>query len=394
MKTLVLNSGSSSLKYRLFSGETPLADGLAEQIGEPTGHLVYHNLEKKLEHNLTEPLKDHKEALKQVLAFLTDPQLGVLANPEELGAVGHRVVHGGEHFSASAIINDEVLAAIHSCVPLAPLHNPANILGIETAKEVFPKAKQIAVFDTAFHQSLPERAYRYALPESHYKDLGIRRYGFHGTSHRYVAQEAARFLGRPLEELKIITLHLGNGSSMAAIKGGRSIDTTMGLTPLEGLVMGTRSGDLDPAIPGFLAQHLSLDAAGVDQVLNKKSGFKGLTGSNDLRTIEAGYQAGGQAERLALELASYRIQKYIGAYLAILGGLDALVFTAGIGEHSALFRKLCVEGLEHLGIELDPQANQHPHQPDLSAQHSKTKILTLPTNEELQIVRECLGVIG
>ncbi|OGH02749.1 MAG: acetate kinase [Candidatus Lambdaproteobacteria bacterium RIFOXYD1_FULL_56_27] len=387
MKTLVLNCGSSSIKYRLYDGETLLADGLAERIGESSGRLTYHGKGEAVEQ--TGPIQDHQSGMERVLQLLTHPKTGVLANKEDLTQIGHRVVHGGEAFQQPALITQAVLQAIKDCIPLAPLHNPANITGIEVATQVFPGAKQIAVFDTAFHQTLPEKAYRYALPEAHYQELRVRRYGFHGTSHKFVALEAAKVLGKPIEDLKLITLHLGNGSSMAAIAGGRSIDTTMGLTPLEGLVMGTRCGDLDPAIPGFLAEHLNLSLQQVDQLLNKNSGFKGLTGHNDLRTIVAKFEAGGEKEKLALELAAYRIKKYIGAYTAALGGLDALIFTAGIGEHSSLFRSLCVEGLEFLGLGLDLTKNQAPLHPDLSLTGSKAKILVIPTNEELMIVREC-----
>ncbi|MDT8448007.1 MAG: acetate kinase [bacterium] len=386
MKTLVLNCGSSSIKYQFYQGEEVLAKGLAEQIGEGAGHLVYQTQGADLQRQ--NPLKDHHQALEEILALLVDPKVGVIKDRKDLDCVGHRVVHGGERFKQPVAIDSVVLQAIRACIPLAPLHNPANIEGIETAMVVFPRAKQIAVFDTAFHQSIPERAYRYALPEDHYKKLGVRRYGFHGTSHKYVAHRAAEFLGKPLEALKLITLHLGNGSSMAAIDRGQCIDTSMGMTPLEGLVMGTRCGDLDPAIPLFLSTHLGLDMKEVDQLLNKKAGFKGMTGHNDLRTIEAEYGEGNEAAIRALDLAAYRIKKYIGAYWAALGGLDALVFTAGIGENSVLTRKLALEGLEGLGIHLDPKLNAKPKGPAISTKASPVSVLVVPTNEELQIVRE------
>lgn len=375
-----------------------LAHGLVEQIGEPQGDLIYQYPFKKINIKIKEEIKTHREGLEQVLALLLDPEKGLLSDPSEIKAVGHRVVHGGTQFAKPTIIDSQALEAIKNCVPLAPLHNPANILGIETAMEVFKSAKQIAVFDTAFHQTLPEEAYLYALDPKFFTDYGVRRYGFHGTSHKYVAHLGADHLNKPLEQCNFITLHLGNGASACAIKNGVSVDTSMGLTPLEGLIMGTRSGDLDPAILGFLVEHTGKTLAEVEKILNKSSGLKGLTGKVDFREICEDYQSGAPKAqtqaKLALSLTAYRIKKYIGAYLAITGPLDALIFTAGIGEHSSLLRSMVCSGLEHLGLELDSVRNAKPTGFEVSGETSKVKILVIPTNEELQIVRESLSLVN
>ncbi|MDX2470553.1 MAG: acetate kinase [SAR324 cluster bacterium] len=393
MKILVLNAGSSSLKYQVFEDETMLAHGMVEQIGEPLGDLIYEYPAKNINLKIQEVISDHKEGLEQVLALLLDPEKGLLSEPSEIKAVGHRVVHGGTQFSTPVIIDSKALQAIKDCVPLAPLHNPANILGIETATQVFNQAKQVAVFDTAFHQTLPEHSYLYALDPSYFKDYGVRRYGFHGTSHKYVALRAAEQLLKPLEQCNLITLHLGNGASACAIKNGVSVDTSMGLTPLEGLIMGTRSGDLDPAILGFLVEHTGKSLDQVEKVLNKASGLKGLTGKVDFREICEDAIAGNEAAKLALDMTAYRIKKYIGAYLAITGPLDAIIFTAGIGEHSSQLRAEVCKGLEHLGLELDLTKNQNSSGPEISSDGSKIKILVVPTNEELQIAREALALV-
>lgn len=360
MKILVLNAGSSSLKYRLFSNREEAAGGVVERIGEPEG------------------VKDHMEALK--IAEREILSSGIVKRFGDLDGVGHRVVHGGERFSRAALIDSSVLEALKELVSLAPLHNRANIEGIETMKKLAPGVAQVAVFDTAFHQSLSEEAFLYAVPIEIYREFGVRRYGFHGTSHLYVAKEAAKLLGAPLKELNIITLHLGNGASACAIEGGRSVDTSMGFTPLEGLVMGTRCGDLDPHIPLFL-QEKGLDAA---KILNSESGLKGLCGRNDMREVERMAQEGDEKAILALKIFVRRVKKYIGAYSAILGRVDALVFTAGIGENSPLVRSLCCEGLEGLGFVLDEERNRNLRSV-VSSQESSVKILVIQTDEELEI---------
>jgi acetate kinase len=363
MKILVLNSGSSSLKYKLFEGKRPLFEGLVERIGEADG------------------VKDHHEALKEAEKKLVEG--GHLRAFTELDGVGHRVVHGGERFVEPTLVDDEVIDAIRSLVPLAPLHNPANLQGIETMAKLAPHVPQVAVFDTAFHQTMPESAYLYAIPKALYEEHGVRRYGFHGTSHGYVAKKAAEVLGRPLSELKLVTLHLGNGASACAIEGGRSVDTSMGFTPLEGLVMGTRSGDLDPEI-AILLQKKGMDA---DRVLNKESGLKGLCGDNDVRRIQERMASGDETAKRALEVYAHRIKRYIGAYMAVLGGADAIVFTAGVGEHSALVREMACAGLERLGVALDAERNEKGGTV-VSRDGSAVKVLVLPTDEELEIATQ------
>jgi len=392
MHLLVINCGSSSIKYRLFdmANESVLAGGLLEGIGEAGGRLVEHWRERdEMPHeeqcSLAAP--DHAQGLTAILDALTARLPDALAR---LAGIGHRVVHGGERFTAPTRIDAETLAGIAANVPLAPLHNPANLAGIEAARARFPELPQVAVFDTAFHQAMPEHAFRYAVPEDWYRQHGVRRYGFHGTSHAFVAGEAARRMGRPLDELRLITLHLGNGASAAAIAAGRPIDTSMGLTPLEGLVMGSRSGDIDPAIPAYLACVAGLTSAEVDAALNRMSGLKGLCGDNDLRRVLARAETGDTTAERALAIYAYRVQKYVGAYFVALGGLDALVFTGGAGENAAALRQRICAGLGGLGLALDPARNAGGPAGDgfIQAESSTAAILVLRTDEELEIARQ------
>ena len=396
---LVLNSGSSSIKYKLFHGDELrlVASGLVDRIGLE-GSRIRHELITPS--GITtivrdQPIPDHQHGLEAVIALLQEPDIAVIHAPSEIRAVGHRVVHGGERFSDPVLIDDEVIETIRRLIPYAPLHNPANLEGILVARRLFPQAAQVAVFDTAFHQTLPPRAYRYALPNVLYQEHGVRVYGFHGTSHAYVAREAARWLGRPLEDVHLITAHLGNGASMAAIQQGRSIDTTMGFTPLPGLVMGTRSGDIDPAIIFYLAQRLEMSIADIDRLLNKQSGLLGLAGSSDVRDVIQRMEAGDEDARLALDVYTYRIRKYIGAYTAALDHVDALVFTAGVGENSPYVRAESCRGLEPLGFVLDPERNQTVVQgvTPIHADESQVAILVIPTNEELEIARQTLALL-
>jgi len=355
MLILVINSGSSSIKYKLFevAQRRVLASGLAEKIGESSSiltHVYMTAAGEEQKHVEESRIADHHQGLQRIVDLLLDPHTGVIGNQSEITAIGHRVVHGSDAFQATTLIDDRVIADIEACIPLAPLHNPANLMGIQVARTIFPDAAQAAVFDTAFHQSLPAEAYLYAIPFAFYEKYKIRRYGFHGTSHAFVAEEAAAFLKRSLAELNLITLHLGNGASMAAIKGGRCVDTTMGLTPLAGLVMGTRSGDLDPSILRFLADHEGLTPKAVDELLNKESGLLGLCGDNDMRQVIQKMEAGDRRSEIALAVYTYRIKHYIGAYVACLGRVDALVFTAGIGENAPVVRERSCQGLQALGI--------------------------------------------
>lgn len=390
---LVLNAGSSSLKFKLFDGfkDDVLLSGLAERIGEQGSNLQIKGLGEDVSVELT--LANHKEAMaalvKQWVRLTKDELLG-----EKVILVGHRVVHGGEKFHAPVLVTQEVKQEIEKLSVLAPLHNPANLTGIVSAELVFPNAKQVAVFDTAFHQSMPAHAYRYAIPDDLYKEFGIRVYGFHGTSHKYVSEQAINYLGLQNKPSKIITLHLGNGCSMAAIKDGKCIDTSMGLSPLAGLIMGTRSGDIDPSLYLLLSQK-GYDIAQIDQILNKKSGLIGLTQENDLRELSKRYEAGDDVAILALWMYAYRIKKYIGAYTAALNGLDAMIFTAGVGENSKLMRKLVCDSMNFLGIELDNSRNEMPLKEDiaeLNFSSSYTKILVVKTNEELEILHEATAL--
>ncbi len=389
MKILVINCGSSSLKYQVFDMDTEsvLAKGLVERIGID-GSRIKHT-KTGMESVVTEvPIPDHKVAVELVLKSLLDPEVGVLSSLSELGAVGHRVVHGGEEFASSVKITQAVMDALKRCAPLAPLHNPANIIGIEAITAALPGVPQVGVFDTAFHQTMPDYAYRYAIPEKYYTEDHIRRYGFHGTSHRYVSARCAEILGRPISELKIITCHLGNGSSVTAIDQGKSVDTSMGFTPLAGIVMGTRSGDVDPSVITYISNKEGIAKA--DSILNKESGLLGISErSSDTRDVEAGLKAGDKNCILALKMLTYSIKKFIGAYAAAMGGVDAIVFTAGIGENSPLVRKMTTEGLEFLGVKMDLSKNDcRGEERIISADDSKVKVIVIPTNEELVIARD------
>jgi acetate kinase len=388
---LVINAGSSSLKYSLVdatSGEAA-ATGLVERIGEQRGRHEHHG--PKGETDDEQEFANHEAALRAAVeAFETH---GPALSDVEIVAVGHRVVHGGALFAAPALVDDELIQAVTDLVPLAPLHNPANLEGIEVARRLFPDLPQVAVFDTAFHQTLPPYAYTYAVPEGWLAEHGIRRYGFHGTSHSFVSEQAARLLGRDPGEVNLIVLHLGNGCSATAVRAGRSVDTSMGLTPLEGLVMGTRSGDLDPAVHGHLARVAGFSAEEIDRTLNSESGLKGLTGDNDFRAVSQRRAAGDERAQLAFDVYCYRIKKYVGAYHAVLGTVDAIVFTAGVGQHSAEVRAAALDGLEPLGIHVDPARNSSPAGGRISPDDSPVAVLVIPTNEEWQIARQALQLV-
>jgi len=400
LKVLVINTGSSSIKYQLFDmdHQRVLASGLAEKIGEANSSLTHETVLDNTE-NLKKVSKikiaDHREGLTRIVDLLVDEKFGVIREKSEISAVGHRVVHGGEDFRSPVIIDDQVLSSIKENIPLAPLHNPPNLAGIEIARSIFPGSQQVAVFDTAFHQTIPQKAFLYAIPYALYKNNKVRRYGFHGTSHAYVAEKSAEYLGKALGELNLITIHLGNGASMAALKNGKCVDTTMGMTPLEGLVMGTRSGDVDPALPFFLADHLKMSLKEIDMLLNKDSGLKGLCGTNDLREVMEKKDSNDDRARIALEVYCYRIMKYIGAYYAVLGSLDGLIFTAGIGENSPEVREFSCRGLGKLGINIDLEKNSKTVKGirEISSLDSEVKILVVPTNEELKIAQETQKVI-
>jgi acetate kinase len=400
VKILVINTGSSSIKYKLFDVEErrEIASGQAERIGEEDGllsHRVFSPGGEIPERRDKGRIADHREGLERIASLLTDPECGPVEERSDITAVGHRVVHGGEAFRCPAVIDDAVIAAIRENIPLAPLHNPPNLTGIEVARSIFPGSTQVAVFDTAFHQTLPAEAFLYAIPLKLYREHKVRRYGFHGTSHAYVAGEAARYLGKHPEELNLVTLHLGNGASMAAVREGKCVDTSMGLTPLAGLVMGTRSGDVDPALPFFLADHLDMSLREIDDLLNRESGLKGLCGMNDMREILAKRDGGDEEADLAVQVYAYRVRKYIGAFMAVLGRLDALVFTAGVGENSGEIRELCCRGLEGLGIEIDTARNDDSRGEarDIASDSSDTRILVVPTNEELRIAQETKALL-
>jgi acetate kinase len=396
VKILVINSGSSSIKYKfyLMPERKVLASGLCEKIGEPSGRIT-HKTPARAD-VFEEVFTDHGTALERILDLLTRNG-GVLANIDEIGGVGHRLVHGGESFSAPVEITDEVIRAVRDNIPLAPLHNPPNLLGVEVARKLLPRVPQVGIFDTAFHQTMPPYAYLYALPYDLYRKNRIRRYGFHGTSHAYVSRHAAEMLRRKEAEVNVITCHLGNGASMAAVRGGKAVDTSMGFTPLEGLVMGTRSGDFDPAIIFHLMDHGEMDAGEIDRMLNKKSGLLGLSGkTNDMREIESLAAGGDERAALALEIYCYRVRKYIGALTAVLGHVDALVFTAGVGENSPTVRVGCVAGLDELGYTIDPGRNAATVgiAGDISASSSHARILVIPTDEEVEIAAQTYAIIN
>lgn len=396
MIVLVLNAGSSSVKYQVIDPEkrASLAKGLVERIGM-SGAVLTHQKVGDKEIRLSGEILDHKMAIEYVVSILLSKNHGVIKDRKEIDAVGHRVVHGGEAFSASVLISEEVMSEIRRCIDYAPLHNPPNLKGINAAMQLLPNVPQVAVFDTAFHQTMPKYAYLYALPYTLYKRHGIRRYGFHGTSHRYVSDRAVELMDKPKEELRIITCHLGNGASAAAIKYGKSVDTSMGFTPLEGLVMGTRSGDLDPAIILQIMHKEELTPNDATTLLNKHSGLIGVSGiSSDMREIEDEYETNERA-RLAHDIFTYRLRKYIGAYAAAMGGADVIVFTGGIGENSVMVREHSLQGLEFMGIKLDKTKNEasDKKEREISADDSKVKVLVVPTNEELVIAMDTMKIV-
>ena len=396
MNVLVINCGSSSLKFQLINSESEevLAKGLCERIGID-GSLTYQPAGgEKVKSDKAMPT--HTEAIQFVIDALTDPETGVVKSLDEIGAVGHRVVHGGEKFASSVVITDEVKKAIEECNDLAPLHNPANLIGINACQELMPGTPMVAVFDTAFHQTMPEKAYMYGLPYEYYDKYKVRRYGFHGTSHSFASKRAAELVGKPYDQVKTIVCHLGNGASICAVENGKSVDTSMGLTPLEGLVMGTRSGDIDPAILEFIAKKEDLDIAGLMTMLNKKSGVYGLSNnlSSDFRDLDAAASEGNKPAKIALEVFAYRVAKYVGSYVAAMNGVDVIAFTAGIGENSGSMRADVIKYLGYLGITLDEEANgKRGEEIAISTPDSKVKVLVIPTNEELAIDRETVALV-
>jgi len=397
MKILVLNCGSSSIKYKLYemTDETELASGLVERIGSDEAGFRYKNLSGS-DKKETLPIKNHAEGIKIILRFLTDPSDGVIHHVNEINACGHRVVHGGEKFASSVVITREVIQEVEKCIPLAPLHNPPNLTGILACQEIMPQTPQIAVFDTAYHQKMPDYAYMYALPNDLYTEDRVRRYGFHGTSHRFVALECAKMMNKPIDSLKIITCHLGNGSSIAAIHHGRSIDTTMGFTPLEGIMMGTRSGTIDPAIIFFLMREKKMNLDQIDNLLNKQSGFLGVSKvSNDLRDITKASKEGNELATLSLQMCSYQLKKFIGSYIAAMNGTDAIVFTGGVGENTEEIREVSMTGMEYLGIQLDHQKNLSDRKKTrfISTDASKVKVMVIFTNEEIMIARDTFSLL-
>ena len=397
MNILVINCGSSSLKFQLINAESEevLAKGLCERIGID-GRLTYQPAggEKEISEKA---MPTHTEAIQFVIDALTNEKTGVVKSLSEIGAVGHRIVHGGEKFASSVVITEEVKKAVEECNDLAPLHNPANLIGFEACEKLMPGTPMVAVFDTAFHQTMPEKAYMYGLPYEYYEKYKVRRYGFHGTSHSYVSKKAAEVMGKAYDEVKTIVCHLGNGASVSAVLNGKSVDTSMGLTPLEGLVMGTRSGDIDPAIMEFIAQKENLDIEGIMNVLNKKSGVFGLSGeiSSDFRDLTGAMAEGDKKAKIALEVFAYRVAKYIGAYAAAMNGVDDIVFTAGIGENVSYVREQVCSYLGYLGVELDPDANEkfRGEQGEITKPGCKVRVFVIPTNEELAIARETLALV-
>ena len=397
MNILVINCGSSSLKFQLIDSETEkcIAKGLCERIGIEGSQITYTPDGGEKEQTVT-PMPDHTEAIRLVLEALTNEKTGVVKSLDEIGAVGHRIVHGGEKFAASTIITDEVMKAIEECNDLAPLHNPANLIGINACKKLMPTTPMVAVFDTAFHQTMPEEAYMYGLPYEYYEKYKIRRYGFHGTSHSYVSKKAAEVLGKKYEDLKIIVCHLGNGASVSAVKNGKCVDTSMGLTPLEGLIMGTRSGDLDPAVLQFICNHENIDVNEMLNILNKKSGVLGMSGvSSDFRDVREAADAGNERAIMALDAYRYRVAKYIGSYTAAMNGVDAITFTAGVGENDTQMREEICEYLGYLGVKIDSEKNAQARgkEEEISTPDSKVKVYVIPTNEELAIARETKALV-
>lgn len=399
MNVLVINAGSSSLKYQLLNPETGdlLAKGLCERIGIDGKFTYKPQVDGKAKLDAVDvAMPTHAEAIAAVLDALVDPVNGVISSMKEIDAVGHRVVHGGEKFASSVVITDEVMAAIEECNPLAPLHNPANIIGIKACQAKMPGVPMVAVFDTAFHQTMPAKAYTYAIPYEYYENDKMRRYGFHGTSHRYVSQRCAEMIGKPIEELKIVSCHLGNGSSITAVDGGKSVDTSMGLTPLAGLPMGTRSGDMDAGIMEFIMKKYDMSMADMMTTLNKKSGVLGISGvSSDFRDLDNAAAEGNQRAALAVEVFEYGVRKMIAEYAAAMGGVDAVIFTAGVGENSADMRLHFVDGLQFMGVEIDPEKNNiRGEERIVSPDGSKVKVLVIPTNEELMIAKDTAELVG
>ncbi|MEY8762154.1 MULTISPECIES: acetate kinase [Clostridium] len=395
MKILVMNCGSSSLKYQLIDmkDEKVLAKGLVERIGID-GSILTHKVNDQ-KHIVKQPMKDHKIAVKLVLDALVDKKYGVIGSMSEISAVGHRIVHGGEKYARSVLIDEKVMKAIEDCIPLAPLHNPPNIVGINACRELMPNTPMVGVFDTAFHQTMPNYAYIYPLPYELYKEYKIRKYGFHGTSHRFVSMEAAKLMGRDIKDLKIITCHLGNGASICAVDKGKSVDTSMGFTPLAGLAMGTRCGDIDPAVIPYLVNTADMSINDIDVLMNKKSGILGVSGvSSDFRDVESAANSGNERANLALNLYYHRVKSFIGAYAAVLNGVDALVFTAGLGENSATSRAAICSGLSYLGIKIDSEKNNiRGKAQEISTPDSKVKVFVIPTNEELMIARDTKEIV-
>ena len=396
MNILVINCGSSSLKYQLINSDTEavLAKGLCERIGIEGSQITYQPAGGEKEVTVS-PMPTHTQAIQMVLDALTNKKSGVIASLAEVGAVGHRVVHGGEKFTSSTVITDEAMKAIEECNDLAPLHNPANLIGIRVCSELMPNVPQVGVFDTAFHQTMPAKAYLYGLPIEYYKNYKVRRYGFHGTSHSFVSKRAVEFLGLDKDNSKVIVCHLGNGSSISAVQNGKCVDTTMGLTPLEGVVMGTRSGSIDPAIVEYIAKKENLDLAGVMNVLNKKSGLQGMSGvSSDMRDLRAAAAEGNEDAKNAIEVLCYGIAKYVGGYVAAMNGVDAIVFTAGIGENVGMIREKVCSYLGYLGVTIDAKANEAMgEEVVISGADSKVKVAVIPTNEELAICRDTVALV-
>lgn len=400
MNILVVNAGSSSLKYQLIDSVTTevKAKGLCERIGLDGSRIEHKQLIKGTKTTYESPMKDHADAMKLVVKYLTDAEYGCISDMSEIGAIGHRVVHGGSYFSSSILMTEDVLAKLELCKEFAPLHTVAHLMGIKGCLDTMPGTPQVLVFDTAFHQTMEPEAYMYALPYEYYEKYGLRRYGFHGSSHRFVSAEMIKLLGKNAEDTKIVTCHIGNGSSISAVKGGKVMDTTMGFTPLAGIEMGTRCGDIDPAIVPFLMDKEGLTAAQVNDIMNKKSGFLGVTGlSSDSRDIEAAYNEGNEKAKLALDILKHQLKKYIGGYAAAMNGLDAVVFTAGIGENSSILRELVLSDMEYLGIELDREANKKAFRLSdammISTPDSKVKAYVIPTNEELVIAKDTAAIV-
>ncbi len=397
MKILVLNCGSSSIKYALYNmdDKSVMTSGGAERVGLD-GAFVKVKMPDGTKKTIMHDIPEHTEGVKFIFSLLTDPEIGVIKSLDEIDAVGHRMVHGGEKFNKSVLLDDEVLKTFKECIDLAPLHNPANLKGVEAVSELMPGLPQVGVFDTAFHQTMPAHSYLYAIPYELYKKYGVRRYGFHGTSHRYVSQRVCDFLGVKYEDKKIITCHIGNGGSIAAVQNGKCVDTSMGLTPLEGLMMGTRSGDIDAGAVTFLEKKLGLDADGMSNLLNKKSGVLGITGiSSDMREIEAAIEKGDEMAKIALDMYNYRIKKYIGAYAAAMGGCDIIVFTAGVGENQYQTRQDACVGLEYMGVKLDVEKNKtiRGEEAVISTPDSKVTVCVIPTDEELMIATDTMNLL-